>query len=159
MKTHYKTLMNRDYIGSYSLQTPEGFIEKVVEIVSVEQKEVTGPNNQKEMKMVAQLKNEKPFIVNVTNAESIATVAGSEFIEDWTGTKITLYVAQIRAFGENHNALRVRDVAPGKPELKQGTPTFEKAKKAIESKSATIEQIKKKYEVSADVEKLLNGKK
>lgn len=159
MKTHYKKLMNRDYLGSYSLQTETGFTELVVEIVSVEQKEITGPNNNKDVCMVATLKNEKPFIINATNAKSISIVAGSDFVEDWSGVRITLFVAKVSAFGAMHDALRVREVAPGKPKLEKGTDKFDKAKKAIENKATTIEAIKKVYDLSPEVEKLLTTKK
>lgn len=116
MKTHWKKLTNPDYLGAYSLAGENGYTEKVVMIERVQQDTVIGNDGKKEVCMVAHLAGEKPMILNATNCKAIAKVAGSSFVEDWAGTRITLYVQQgVRAFGDVVDALRVRPKAPAPP--------------------------------------------
>ena len=51
-------------------------------------------------------------ICNATNAKTITKVIGSLYIEDWQGSKIQLYSAEVSAFGETVDALRVRPFPP-----------------------------------------------
>jgi len=108
-KTHYKRLMNTDYIGAYSLDEGKDLI---VTISSVAQDEVTGDGGKKESLIVAQLKDQKPFIINATNAKSITKVIGSPYIEDWSGKSVTLFVSTTRLGKDMVECLRVRDFAP-----------------------------------------------
>ena len=95
------------------------------------------------------------MVCNSTNAKQIAKLAGTPFIEEWAGKQIILTVQKVKAFGEQHDAIRVSNKPVVKPTLELNTPTFDKARKAIETKSATVEQIKKKYILSAEVEAAL----
>lgn len=154
-KTHWRKLDNPDYLGAYSLMDGNQrdlivMIEKVV-IEDVKNERGTEPCK------VAYLKGRKPMILNTTNCRTIEKILESPFIDDWKGQHITLYVAKIKAFGETLDALRVR---PKKPLIKlpELTPThngWDGAKKAIEDGSYTIDQIKTKYSVSQENEKLL----
>lgn len=113
MKTHWKKLTNPDYLGAYSLATENGYAEKVVTIDHVQQDTVVGNDGKKEVCMLAHLVGEKPMVLNATNCKAIAKVAGSSFVEDWSGVSITLYVQQnVKAFGDVVDALRVRPKAP-----------------------------------------------
>lgn len=49
----------------------------------------------------------KGLILNKTNAKAIAKLYGGE-TDDWTGKTITLYSEKVKAFGEVHNAARLR---------------------------------------------------
>lgn len=157
-KTHWKKLNNPDYIGAYELMNGEEATELVVTITKVSKKTVTGPNNRSDECIVAELKGQKPFIINATNAKTITKLADSPYIEDWAGLSIILYVAQVKAFGDTVDALRVRDVLPEKEELTPKHKRWEGAKKAIQSGAATIEQVKEKFKISAANEKLLTTK-
>lgn len=160
-KTHYKKLRNPNYIGSYELMTGGEPKEITVEIASAV-KEMVQNGDKKEEAMVLKLKNQKPMIVNSTNAKNISKALGSPYIEDWNGKIITLYVAKIRAFGEMVDALRVRPTAPLAPTLPDLNPLHEKwagAVKAIKEGKTTIEAIRKSYHLNDENEKLLlNGK-
>ena len=112
-KTHWKKLTNPDYLGSYDFQPKE---ERVVKILSVKREMVTGPENRKEECTVAVLENSKPIILNKTNCKTITKVHGTPYIEDWKDIHITLYVSQVKAFGEVVDALRVK---PTKPNIAQ----------------------------------------
>lgn len=159
-KTHFKKLRNPSYIGSYELMVGTNSVELNVTIERAV-KEMVQNGDKKEEAMVIYLKGHKPMIVNSTNAKNISKALNSPYIEDWVGKEITLYVAKIRAFGENVDALRVRTVTSIKqlPTLEINTPNFEAVKTALSSGNYTIEQVKSKYQVSESVQKLLeNGK-
>jgi len=158
-KTHWKKLNNYDYIGAYSLMDGSDKSELVVQIESVSQEIVKGPSNKQDECLVAQLKGQKPFIINATNAKTISKLASSPYVEDWIGLKITLYVATIRAFGSDVDALRIRPTAPALPILTPKHPKWNGAKESIKAGTVTIEQIKTKYSLSAKDEKTLTDGK
>jgi len=108
-KTHFKKYFHPDYIGAYILAPGE---EKVVKITHVKTESVTGTNGKKQDCMVAYLEGEKPFILNRTNCKTIAKVYNSPYVEDWAGKLITIYAAKVSAFGEDVEALRIRQAKP-----------------------------------------------
>jgi hypothetical protein len=57
---------------------------------------------------------DKSLILNKTNFNQIAMLHGQNS-EAWGGKAITLYVTQVDAFGETHDAIRVRDSVPSIP--------------------------------------------
>lgn len=160
-KTHYRKLHNPDFIGAYSLMDGDKPTELVVTIKSIALQEVKGVDGKKDDCMVAQLVGQKPFIINATNAKTITKIYGSPYIEDWTGKKITLYVAKVKVAGEAVDALRIRPTAPaGTPEatLPELTPAHEKwegAKTALKAGNTTIEKIRKAYTLSEENKALL----
>lgn len=103
-KTHWKRLINPDYIGAYSLNEGEDLTVKI-DFVQVE--EITGSGGKKEHCTVAHLVNEKPMILNVTNSKTIAKLYGP-YIEDWQGKLITLFASTTRLAGETVECLRIR---------------------------------------------------
>jgi hypothetical protein len=140
-KTHWKRLINPDYIGAYSI--PEGE-DLTVKIDFVQVEEVTGSQGKKDHCTVAHLVGEKPMILNVTNSKSIAKLYGP-YIEDWQGKLITLFASTTRLAGETVECLRIRpQVAQRKPQkisdqrlsaaiesIKGGTFTTEKLRAAF----------------------------
>lgn len=138
MKTHWKKLQNPDFFGAYCL--PEGK-DMTVTIERVEEQEVTNTDGKKEVMPVALLKGQKPLILNVTNSKMIAKLAKSNYIEDWRNISVTVYVAQVKAFGDTVDAIRIRSRLPEqKPSI-----DYDKAIDAIRSGKATIEQVMEKY--------------
>lgn len=146
-KTHFKKLRNPNYIGSYELMTGGSPIELIVTIEKVV-KEMVQNGDKKEEAMVCYLKGQKPMIVNSTNAKAISSSVGSPYIEDWVGKKITLYVAQIKAFGEKVDALRVKKEAVALPVLNSNHPKWNDAITALKAGNTTIEKIKLSYQVN-----------
>jgi len=106
-KTHWKKLVNPDYIGAYCIEE-----DTVVKIVSVGQEEVKGENGKKDFCTVARLENMKPFIINRTNAKTITQIVGSPYIEDWVGHSITVYPTTTKVKGDVVECLRIRATAP-----------------------------------------------
>ncbi|MBC7654358.1 MAG: hypothetical protein H7098_07790 [Oligoflexus sp.] len=153
-KTHFKKLRNPNYIGSYELMTGCDPVELTV-VIEKAIKELVQNGDKKEEAMVVYLKDQKPMIVNSTNAKSIASSVGSPYIEDWAGKKIILYVAKIKAFGEQVDALRVRKESFKMPELNSKHIKWNDAITALKAGNTTIEKIKISYTLSTDTEKLL----
>ena len=150
--THWKKLTNPDYIGAYSLQPGE---EKVVEIISVCRQKVKGTDGKETECTVAQLKNEKPFILNRTNCKTITKVAGSPFIENWNGLRVIIYADKVKAFGDVVDALRVKPTAPILPELTPQSPKWKGAIDALVNAKTTIEAIEKAYKLTKENRELL----
>ena len=95
-RTHWKQLINPDYIGAYAL--PNGD-DLTVTIDFVPNEVVTGSGGKKEECTVAHLVGQKPLILNVTNSKSIHKLYGP-YIEDWRGKQITLYASTTKLAGE-----------------------------------------------------------
>ena len=109
-KTHWKKLSNPDYLGAYALDPGK---DMVLTIKSVAEENVIGADGKKEDCIVMHFReNVKPMIVNATNAKTIQKIYHTPYIEDWSGCKVQLYTAQVKAFGEVVDALRIRPVVP-----------------------------------------------
>lgn len=105
----YRKFMDKKYLGSWDV--PEGG-DLVLTIASVEQNEVQNQQG-KEIKLTLHFAEDyKPMILNKTNSESISKAVGSKRVENWVGNAISIYVAQVNAFGGTTDALRIRDYAP-----------------------------------------------
>ena len=114
--THWKKLMNPDYLGGYALQPGQ---ELIVTIKSVGNEEVTNPDGKKEICSVIHfVEDVKPMILNATNNKTIAKLFKTPYVEQWAGRKIQIYVEKVKAFGEVWDALRIRPFLPVEKELK-----------------------------------------
>ncbi len=117
---------NPNYLGEADFTPGE---EKVLTIDTVVMKEkvVTKENPKGEDKCVIHWKepNVKPLILNKAKSKAIAKVCGSDYIEDWPGVKVQVYIEQnVKAFGELVNAARIR---PFKPKISAETAPKEPA--------------------------------
>lgn len=130
MKTHWKKLVNPDYLGAYDFQPGE---ERVLTIANVTSETVTNSDGKGEDCIVCRFTTGKPMILNRTNAKTIAKLYGTPYIEEWAGKSIQLYVTRVRAFGDMVEALRIRPTEP-KVEKEKITPErFAKMLEAIKS--------------------------
>jgi len=154
MTTHWKRLVNPDYIGAYSLEPGQ---ELTVMIEKVEKRLVKGVDGKQEHCIVADLKGQKPMILNRTNCKMIAKVYDTPYIEEWAGKKITIYAAKIKAFGDMVEALRIRPIAPALPELNPSHPKWEDAKTALKENKVTIETIKQNFKLTKENETKLQN--
>lgn len=150
-KTHWKTAFDSPYLGSWDLDDYKD-LTLTLKAVKVE---VTHGLKDNSKKTIGYFEgNHKPMILNSTNCKVIRRVANSPYHEDWIGSRITLYVQEVKAFGELHDALRVRKVTASKPILEPGHVNWEKAKE----KQPTIETLRKHYNISDANYKLLKTK-
>ena len=87
--------------------------EANVTIASVTREMLATTTGQKQAKLVIRFteSSAKKFVVNKTNASSIAALHGAEASE-WVGKRVTLYPTRCAAFGETVECIRVRDKAP-----------------------------------------------
>ena len=109
--THWKRYRNPDYFGAYCFNYAGE--ERTLTIKMARKETIKGSDGKKQECLVVHwAENEKPFIINATNAKAITKVAKTPYVERWVGVRITLYVAQISAFGEDVEALRVRPFPP-----------------------------------------------
>lgn len=56
-------------------------------------------------------KASKGFVLNLTNALTIANLHGDE-MDDWKGKRIAIYPTRVKAFGEMQDCVRVREEIP-----------------------------------------------
>lgn len=150
MKTHWKKLTNPDYLGSYDFAQGE---ERIVTVKSISRKVVKGPDGKEEECTICHfVEPYKPMILNATNCKSITKLNGSPFIEEWTGQQFKIIVVKVKAFGDIHDALRIKSEKVVKPVLALGTPNFEACRKAYLADPTKLDSIKAKYDVTPEVE-------
>ena len=146
-KTHWKKLMNPDYIGAYWLTPGE---DATVVIDYVLREVITGTGGKKEECSVAHLKNGvKPFILNATNSKTIAKLYGP-FIEDWAGCPITLFATTTRLAGDTVECLRIRPVVAKRVAPQIAADRFKKALASIKAGTFTAERLRKDFSLSAE---------
>lgn len=145
-KTHWKKLVNPDYIGAYAL--PEGQ-DMTVTIESVSREIVTSAGGKKDECTVARLVGQKPMILNATNSKSIAKLYGP-YIEDWVGKHITLFASTTRLSGETVECIRIRPkVSNAEPQKKPiSSERLEKAIESIKSGDFTKEKLYARFELT-----------
>jgi hypothetical protein len=88
--------------------------------------EMLNHSNEKERKPVLYFqKATKGFVLNRTNAMTIASLYGDES-DDWTGKRISIYPTRVKAFGQMQDAIRVREEIPAQPKpMAQAVPVEE----------------------------------
>ncbi len=108
--THWKTLTNPNYIGSYAFQPNE---EKIGTIKAVNQEVVTDTNGKESLCIVAHFEESdlKPLVMNKTNCKTMSKLY-SPYLEEWPGKGIIMAVQKVNAFGEITDAIRIRPVKP-----------------------------------------------
>ena len=156
-KTHWRKQDNPNYLGAYSLM--DGNAKDLIVIIEkVVQEEVKNERGSESCR-VAYLKGQKPLILNTTNSRMIEKIHGTPYIEDWKGKAITLYVAKIKAFGDEVECIRIRKEKPiiKLPELKPTDKVnWDKVKTALMN-GFKLDQIKTKWSISKENEKLLTS--
>lgn len=152
--THWKRLINPDYLGVYSLDNGK---DMTLTIDKIAREFVTSTGGKKEECTVAHFKEkQKPMILNRTNSKMIQRIYGTPYIEEWHGKKITVYASTTKLAGDEVECLRIRPAVPQNPTLKiNDTANFEKCKAALKN-GYTIEQLRTKWTITKEVEKALN---
>lgn len=117
-KTHWKVLVDTNYLGAYSFNEQVNSI--IVTIKNVTAQEVFNPKeNKAEVCRVMTFEETevngieiKPFIINKTNCETIEKLYGTGYIEDWIGKRITLFKTSIKVAGDDTDCIRVKKEIP-----------------------------------------------
>lgn len=149
-KTHWKKLVNPDYLGAYSLQPKE---EKTLTISNVTREKVIGPGGKKqECTILHFVEKEKPMVLNRLNSKIITKIYGTPYIEDWIGKKIQIYADLVEAFGETVEALRIRQTQPVLPTLTKENPAYQKVVEHIRT-GGTLNDVQKKFTLNDEIKK------
>ncbi len=112
--THFRTLYDRDYLGSWDLPENRDIVVTIEKVVGGELVGNGGKKNKKPV--ISFIGKEKKFVSNVTNSKAIAGLYGNH-VEKWAGKRITLYVSTTRdpSTGGDIPCIRVRPQAPAAP--------------------------------------------
>ena len=114
-ETHWKRLINPDYLGAYSLDNGQDI---VLTIGTVQKEVITGNGGKKEECIVCHWQeNEKPMILNRTNCKTITKITGTPYIERWAGHRIQIGADVTTLAGEKVECLRVRSTVPEDVEI------------------------------------------
>lgn len=106
----FRRFMDKSFLGAWDLPDKDDLVLTIDHVAVDEVKNDRG--TEKKMTLHFIEKNYKPMICNTTNAKAISAAHGSTKVEDWKGKKISLYKAQISAFGQTTECIRIRDYKP-----------------------------------------------
>lgn len=111
----FRKFMDKSFLGSWDVPDTG---DLVLTIDHVQRDDVQNEKG-RERKMALHFRERdyKPMICNTTNAKAISKAYGSTKVEDWEGKKIGIYKAQISAFGQVQECLRVREYPPKTDEI------------------------------------------
>ena len=111
-ETHWKKLINPDYLGAYSLEPGK---DMILTIAKVQREMITGTGGKKEECPVCHWQEEqKPMILNVTNMKTIGKMYGN-YIEQWAGKRVQIYASTTKFGGDVVECLRIRKDPPEGP--------------------------------------------
>ena len=151
--TPWQKFYDKEYLGSHNFDDGE---QKTVTVKSASQREVTKPGGKKDTCLVIDFEQVegkepvKPMVVNTTNAKAIQKVSGSRFIENWKGTKLTLYVDHnVKFAGKTVDGIRVKvdGMKAQKEHLSTEHPKWDHCVAAVAS-GYTVNDIRRKYNVT-----------
>lgn len=117
--THWKKLVNKDYLGSHDFPVKMVDGKPIYEEIKVTIESVTkemlelfnGTRKEAKEHVVVRFKGaKKPMLFNKENLKLTTKVLKTAFIEQWEGEQITLHVVPVSAFGEVVDAVRVKYV-------------------------------------------------
>ena len=110
---------NPDYLGSWDIEDLPGkevtlTIEKIVD----EEVIAAGQGGQKEVCTVCHWtdKNFKKMILNITNKKALCKLYKTKDTEQLKGQAVVIGIEKVKAFGDIHDALRIRKRMPTKTE-------------------------------------------
>jgi len=151
-KTHFRKVFKSDHLGVSDL---EELIEKgsklIFTIKEVRQEFNTMVAGRKINANIAYFVEPiKPLVLNSTNSKIVKSFNQSPFLEDWSNTIVQLFIDEnVKMKGEVVGGVRINPIQP-KPKKK---PVFtEDNFKAAKENNATIETIKKHYQITKEVE-------
>lgn len=144
-QTHWRKILNTDYLGGFDLADDQGkFNDIVVTIKDVKRETVKDQNGKEDVCLVAHFKESvKPMILNVTNSKTITKLLKTPYIERWAGNRIQIGTEKVKAFGEIHDALRVRNYPPKETAKTSDpiVPCVECGEKIRAGSGATVQQV------------------
>ena len=115
---HYQEYF-KSFLGGWSFENGD----ETLTIKEVKEEEMYDAQTQGKMTKLCVWFAEKdlPMVLNVTNADTIAGVVGSDRLEDWVGKKVIVGQSKIKAFGNTKIVIRVRNEKPRLEEAAKAT--------------------------------------
>ena len=115
-KTHWRSVAPSPYFAAVDLDGKD----MVVTIECVRVGDVAGEKGRVDQCRVATISRdgkilEKELLLNVTNSKAMSKLTGSNYLDDWTKQRVTLYVTQTKHKGEMVDAIRIRLTRPPEP--------------------------------------------
>lgn len=107
-KTHFKKAFNTPYLGSQNLPDYKD-INLIIERVELRESKGLKENSKFNIAYFTDV-NVKPMLLNAGNSKIVSKLADSPYIEDWINIEVTITVKKVKAFGDHHDALRIREV-------------------------------------------------
>jgi hypothetical protein len=150
-KTNYRTVYKSDHLGVIDLdEILERGDKLIFTIREVKQEFGTKVAGNKIDANICYFEEPiKPLVLNSTNAKTLKNLSNSSFIENWKGMIIELYIdSNVKMKGEVVGGVRIKQLLHTKQLPFFTEANFEKAKTA----NATIELIKSRYQITAEVE-------
>lgn len=154
-KTHWRKLKDTNYLGSWDVVNNE----LILTIKSITTENVQSPDGKTEQLPVMNFnENYKPMILNATNFKNLSKALNSNFIEDWIGKKISIYVTSVKAFGSITDALRIKPNAPKteKPLLTVDHAKYSEIMSKLQSGETTVETVSQYFELHPAVVETIN---
>ena len=112
-KTHWRKFIETNYLGGFDLADGKGGFREITATINRVQKEtVKNKKGKDEDVLTLHFDGLKPMILNVTNSKTMAKLTGSAYVEDWVGRSIIIGTENGTWFGENTDALRIRNRLP-----------------------------------------------
>lgn len=136
--THWRNMFPQDYLGSHNLKPDE---ELVVKIIKVGKEDVPRAKKKKgeaatENLPILYFDGKMPkMVLNKTNAKTIGRLY-TPYTDKWIGKYIQIFAANVDAFGEKVDALRVRDTVPDSTDDQADVSKNLKAMREIKTKRA-----------------------
>lgn len=98
----------------------------------------------------------KPMILNATNSKSLANMAGTPFIDDWSGIYVRIYVDHNVRFGrETVEGLRITSAEKIKPVVTPANVKLWSNAKAAYLRDGHLNAVKERVTISIENEKAL----
>jgi hypothetical protein len=152
-KTHYRKAFDSPYLSSADIVEPTVLTVSHVTLELDRTKKTKDKFNTAHFaeKEIRQGEPLKPMILNAFNSKMMKALAGSAFIDDWNGIRITVYVDPNVRFGkETVEGLRI---SPHAPEKKYLTPDNAKAwnnAKAAFKRDGHLNSVLSRVDISPD---------
>ena len=159
--THWKNkLTDVNFIGTHVLPNEKPIIVKLKNVIWSENTKIMGQSKSCFLAYFeANQYFDKPMILNKTNLKRLTKLTGTPNFEQWLNINVTLLQEMDKAIGGGQDwALRISASKPiiELPVMVEGSKEFIACKKA--SKDYTIEDFRKKYQISEELaNKLYEG--
>lgn len=105
---HWREMMTSDKLFAVDLDGKDRIVT-IVRVVQGEYPDFEDPKRKLKKPDVYFKEFTKPLGLNSTNARAISRLFGSPKTEEWIGKRLVLYPTITKAFGEEHECIRVRN--------------------------------------------------